>query len=212
MKKAIVFDCWGTLFRNEGINPFAQLVEELADELEEHKVTRKIAKNLMTQKHEDIEGAFRGILEDLNIQHSEEYVKELEEIFYGDFLTEVVAYSDSIDVLESLRGNYMLGLLTDTDYVYFSEIKDRFPVEDLFDTILTSYEAGVLKPNLKFFELILRRMETKPQEAIMIGDSLERDIEPAKEVGMDAILLDRRNRYSDYPRRVESLKELQREL
>ncbi|KAF1878037.1 hypothetical protein Lal_00041786 [Lupinus albus] len=51
---------------------------------------------------------------------------------------------------------------------------------------------GVEKPYLKIFEIALERAENiKPEEVLHIEDSIHKDYEPTKSIGMNAILLDR---------------------
>lgn len=51
---------------------------------------------------------------------------------------------------------------------------------------------GVEKPNPRIYEIALERAgNINPQEALHIGDSMRKDYEPAKSIGMHALLLDR---------------------
>ena len=51
---------------------------------------------------------------------------------------------------------------------------------------------GVEKPNPKIYEIALERAgNIAPKEALHIGDSMRKDFEPAKSIGMHALLLDR---------------------
>ncbi|MEA3306411.1 MAG: HAD-IA family hydrolase [Elusimicrobiota bacterium] len=52
------------------------------------------------------------------------------------------------------------------------------------DHIVTFEDTGERKPSPKPFTKILELLETKPEEAIMIGDWAERDIKGAKNIGM----------------------------
>src|SRR5262249_33988950 len=45
-------------------------------------------------------------------------------------------------------------------------------------------------------------------EAVMVGDTIEDDVEGARAVGMQAVLLDREGRYADYAGRLDDLREL----
>lgn len=63
--------------------------------------------------------------------------------------------------------------------------------------IFTSDELGIAKPALKLFLLIGKLLELKPAEILYIGDSLELDIQPALQVGWQAILLDHHKLYPD---------------
>ncbi|MCC6048311.1 MAG: HAD family hydrolase [Thermodesulfobacterium sp.] len=60
-------------------------------------------------------------------------------------------------------------------------------LDKLFDKVYTGCEIGYLKPNLASFLHVLSDFKVKPEEAVMIGDSLKDDIEPALKLGMKAI-------------------------
>ena len=63
------------------------------------------------------------------------------------------------------------------------------------DDIVTSVDAGHLKPHPAVFELAMRRAGASPQQCVVIGNREENDIEPAVALGMAAILV-----HADDPR------------
>jgi len=77
----------------------------------------------------------------------------------------------------------------------------RFIVEGLglekFAKIFTPRETKFLKPDPKAFLVVLEKLKLKPKETIMVGDEVERDLIPAKNLGMEAILIDRENKIKD---------------
>jgi len=56
-----------------------------------------------------------------------------------------------------------------------------------FSAIITSEGSGSLKPKLEIFSYALQQAGTTPEHSIMIGDTLEVDIEGAKNAGIDQI-------------------------
>jgi putative hydrolase of the HAD superfamily len=60
-----------------------------------------------------------------------------------------------------------------------------------FDAILISGEVGIGKPDTRLFMLALEALETSPAEAVMVGDSLARDILGAQHAGLKGIWLNR---------------------
>jgi FMN phosphatase YigB (HAD superfamily) len=50
---------------------------------------------------------------------------------------------------------------------------------------------GVEKPDTRIYEIALERAGVAPEEVLHIGDSMRKDYVPAKNVGMQALLLDR---------------------
>lgn len=58
---------------------------------------------------------------------------------------------------------------------------------DLLDSLTISEEAGFAKPDIRIFQIALDRLECKPYEAIIIGDSWENDILGARTAGIAGI-------------------------
>src|SRR5205085_11679835 len=65
------------------------------------------------------------------------------------------------------------------------------------DAVVSSGRHGKTKPHPTIFRAALELLEVEPAEAVMVGDSLDDDIEGARAVGMGALLLDREDRYLD---------------
>ncbi|WP_330335900.1 HAD family hydrolase [Streptomyces sp. NBC_00557] len=63
----------------------------------------------------------------------------------------------------------------------------RLPV----DLVATSAEWGVSKPDPEFFERLVTAAPFPAEEILYVGDRVERDVTPAKKVGMRAALLRR---------------------
>lgn len=54
--------------------------------------------------------------------------------------------------------------------------------------LVTSEEVGAEKPDRKMFETVLEKLDVPADEAVMIGDSIEKDILGAQKVGIHGIL------------------------
>ncbi|MFQ6125634.1 MAG: HAD family hydrolase [Candidatus Heimdallarchaeota archaeon] len=65
---------------------------------------------------------------------------------------------------------------------------------EIFDWILISEEIGYNKPDLRIFRYALRATRMKPEEGVMIGDTVEADL-AAKKIGMKTILFDPAKKY-----------------
>lgn len=59
------------------------------------------------------------------------------------------------------------------------------------DFVITSYEAGVEKPNSKIFRKAIEAANVKcePSEALHIGNEMDKDFEGARNAGWNAILI-----------------------
>jgi FMN phosphatase YigB (HAD superfamily) len=60
-----------------------------------------------------------------------------------------------------------------------------------FEAIVISAEVGVGKPDPRIFRLALGALGVTSADAVMIGDSLERDVAGARRAGMRSVWLDR---------------------
>lgn len=102
--------------------------------------------------------------------------------------------SDSLETIRQLKENqYRLGILSNAgDDKDVQQLIDRFGIREYFDFVLTSAACFYRKPHPRAFEIALAHWNITPGEAIMIGDSLEADIQGAKDLGMKTIWLTRR--------------------
>jgi putative hydrolase of the HAD superfamily len=57
------------------------------------------------------------------------------------------------------------------------------------DAIVTSVDAGRLKPHPAVFEMAMRWAGVHPEQCVVIGNREENDIEPALKLGMRTILV-----------------------
>lgn len=165
----------------------------------------------MLKKHYTYKTPIRELLKELNIPPSESRVKELAKDF-ENALNFTKAYSDTPGALKKLGKDYKLGMITNTDYLSFRKLEELFELDKVFDTITKSYEIGILKPNLGIFEATLKKLRTNKNESFMVGDSLKDDIEAAEMAGVRGVLIDRKNKYPNYPNRITTLNELQKYL
>ena len=76
------------------------------------------------------------------------------------------------------------------------------------DAALGSRTHGKVKPHESIFRAALEQLGVEPEDAAMVGDSPEDDVEGARALGMQAFLLDREERYPDEPNRLTDLRAL----
>ena len=112
-------------------------------------------------------------------------------------------YPDVAATLGSLRAHDLkIGLLSNTarDLQLFVAHHGL-----AVDALLTSRVHGKTKPHASIFHDLLGLLGVLPEEAVMVVDSFEDDIDGARAVGMGALLVDRDRRYPDRPERLDSL-------
>jgi len=82
-----------------------------------------------------------------------------------------------------------------------------------FAQVFTPKETKFLKPDKRAFLAVLEKLKVKPEEALMVGDEIERDLIPAKNLGMEVILIDRKNKIENAQfEKINSLGELKQVL
>ncbi len=87
-------------------------------------------------------------------------------------------------LLELKNFGLKLGVLTDGLAIKQWEKLIRLGIHPFFDDVITSEEFGLGKPHLEFFKYGLDRLNLNPEETIYVGDRVDKDIQPAKELGM----------------------------
>lgn len=115
-------------------------------------------------------------------------------------------YDDTLPVLEGLRARGIkIGLVSNSarDVRAFA----RHHALDI-DAGISSFHHGKTKPHASIFRAVLELLEVEPEDALMVGDSLDDDIDGARALGMQAVLLDRLGLKPDYAPRIESLHDL----
>lgn len=169
MIKAYFFDLFGTL----------------ADYRDKDKIKKFGEENIFREHHD-----YLLATKIRNYEFSEKYIQKIIEWcnMFDQYL-----YEDSWIVIEKLKKNYKLGLISNI----YEQTKKNF-IEKFgnflknFNIVIFSSEVGIIKPDPEIFYLALNNLNVKPEEVIMIGDKAHRDIEPALKIGMQARLIDRK--------------------
>jgi len=101
-------------------------------------------------------------------------------------------YEDVLPVLELLRQRGVkIGLVSNTSRD-LSAFVDHFKLP--VDAWVWSGRHGKVKPSPTIFMAVLDELGVAPEAAVMVGDSLEDDVEGARALGMRAYLVDRDGR------------------
>lgn len=95
-------------------------------------------------------------------------------------------YEEVPGMLRQLSNQYKLGIIANQSLGTEERMK-QYGIHQYFDVILSSAEEGIAKPDLEIFQRALQQAGCTPQEACMIGDRLDNDIEPAGQLGMHTI-------------------------
>lgn len=102
-------------------------------------------------------------------------------------------FDGTMELLEYLKPKYNLHIITNG----FADVQFRklsnSKIANFFHTITNSEMAGVKKPNPIIFDYALDLAQAKKENSIMIGDSLDADVQGALDAGLDAIYFNENN-------------------
>ena len=94
--------------------------------------------------------------------------------------------SHSVDVLRSMRGDAAFVLVSNF-YGNISVVLHEFGFDGLFDHVIESAVVGVRKPDPRIFQMGVEAMGLTPGEVVVVGDSMDKDIIPAKSIGCQTV-------------------------
>jgi len=123
-------------------------------------------------------------LELLNLRTQLYLALDFEQAYWRTFLSSATLFSGVKEfVLALRRAGVATAVITDlTTQIQFRKLI-YFGLNDCFDFVVTSEEAGAEKPAAAPFELTLAKLGVAPEDAIMIGDNPIADIGGAKKLG-----------------------------
>lgn len=200
MIKAVIFDLDNTLYAYDpchlaGIEAmYVRLLEYVSVSHEQFLAYLDKAKMWVKNNNAGTAASHNRILycqnicESLNLNPVEMPVI-LYNAYWSEFLDKMKLFENALDVLLELKKKGIkIGICTDlTAFIQLKKIR-RLGLSSIVDAVVTSEECGAEKPSRKMFDVILKKLEVSPQETVVVGDSLEKDVLGAKNAGVNAIL------------------------
>lgn len=203
--KAIIFDCWNTLFYSNVNSSLQIFSRELLGRDLSYDFVKKFETAYMMRPYGNLEAATEIFLKSLGVDPTPE-IKSRTWLKLEESLPLQQAYGDTFVALTELRRRgYKLGMITNSWQGAFEHLLSHQPLSDHLDVMTTSYECGLIKPDLRIFQLSLERLGVESHESLMVGDSVKDDVEAAQAAGLQAVLLDRNAKNLQYPNRIIDL-------
>ena len=127
---------------------------------------------------------FQKMLELLG-ENSLKYGLDLYNTYWDNFISKMTAFEGIYEVLEKYKGN--ICLVTDlTAHIQHRKVQ-KLALDKYCNYMVTSEEAGKEKPHPYMFMMALHKMGLEPQDVCMIGDSFNKDIFGASNLGIQSI-------------------------
>ncbi len=210
MVQAILFDFWGTLVETGIHSPIKQVKDILAIELPFSEYVMRMERAMMTKEFTSLAEAFEAVCREFQIEPTPEQLEELVGRWNKSWMLSR-PYYEVEQVLSQLQSQYKLILISNTDCFSLPRTLEKFKLRPYFEKMYLSFEQGILKNDPAFLDKVVEELKLSKEDCLIVGDSIESDMAAAKNAGIPAILVDRRNR-RDFSPKVQHLRELQRTL
>lgn len=196
MYKGVIFDIDGTLYDYQ-INDALAMKHFCAFVEKNLGVDEKTFRETYTEARRII----RGRLHDTAAQHSRvlliqtalellgknpfDHVLKLYDVYWNFFIENMRPYDGAEDFLRDLKAvGVKISTCTDmTAHIQYRKLA-KLGLDRYVDFMVTSEETGFEKPAPIMFNFALEKMKITADEATYFGDSLDRDIQGAANVGI----------------------------
>jgi putative hydrolase of the HAD superfamily len=188
--KNIIFDFGGVILNidfNKTINAFVNLGIDRFSESFTGFSQSQVFNDLETGKSSPAE-FYEGLRTELGVKLSNEQIAEA----WNALLLDLPPHR--VDILKSLKNNYRLFLLSNTNQIHFESYNSRFKQDygydfsDLFEHAYWSFNVKKRKPDTEIFEHVLTSSGLNPSETLFIDDSYQH-IEGARKLGIKTLHL-----------------------
>ena len=107
------------------------------------------------------------------------------EIYEREKLDNLELYPGVRDTLDQLKKlGLKLAIITDANKYHALARLTRVELLDSFDLLVAADMTGTKKPDPAHFLFALQALGTKPEESLVVGDSIRRDMAPARKLGL----------------------------
>ena len=197
--KAIIFDADDTLIDHKAcekqalMNVFKGLKREYKEEYQ--NIFRPLDRNLwdsvakgtnVVSKEEIPEYRFKKFFDEIDLKITDYQKANI--LFQEGLANSTAVIQNAKEILEYLSyKQYSLYIVTNGLVKLQKPRIINSEIAEYISDIIISEAVGIAKPNPEIFNNLLNKINIKPEEAVMIGDSLEKDIKGAIDAGIYAI-------------------------
>jgi putative hydrolase of the HAD superfamily len=103
-------------------------------------------------------------------------------------------FADAADALDRLAQSHVMALVTNGAACLQREKLAASGLSDYFEVVVVSADIGTAKPDSFVFEHALSALGCEQDDAVMVGDSLSKDVDGALAAGLGAVWVNRSGR------------------
>ncbi|HWY78934.1 MAG TPA: HAD family hydrolase [Candidatus Sulfotelmatobacter sp.] len=140
------------------------------------------------------ETIFTKILQQWGV-YSAENVNNAITTFFSFFRMKINVFEDAILLLQFLKINKIkVGVFTDVPYGMPKQFvqKDIEKIQEYVDVLITSEEVGYRKPEKMIYATLAKQLGVNIEDLAYVGNE-KKDVKGAKDAGLYAIFIDRKN-------------------
>jgi len=180
--RAIIFDLGGVLLRTNDFTPREQIASRLG--ISRHELEELVFGGESGDQAQRGEITVQQHWANLaaKIHCSDKELKSLVEEFFAKDEIDI----SLMDYIRKLHRSYKTGLLSNAFDDLRQIITERWHFEDAFDDMVISAEVGMVKPDVRIFQLAVEQLGVEPGQVVFVDD-MQRNIEGAKQVGLMSI-------------------------
>ncbi len=134
---------------------------------------------------------FNKALKDKGLFLNESYIRSKLLAAYRSYKPDLRPYAGFLNEIEKLKRNYKLAIITDGNINIQRHKIESLSIKKYFEYILCSSELGdgISKPMAQPYEKVLSHFNILANDAVYIGDNIEKDFIYPMSCGMHSILL-----------------------
>jgi putative hydrolase of the HAD superfamily len=204
MKKGIFFDLYGTLIDilTDEYDPWAYSTLSRYLSYRDIKITPKELKKTyfediqsqLKQSNEsypevDVYKIFSNMMHRYgNKKYSKSAIGNTAVLFRSLTMRRFEVFQGVYEVLMSLAEKYELALISDAQWVFTEPEMAMLGLTQFFKVRILSSRFGFKKPDVRLFDIAMKKLMIKSEESVYIGDNPPKDLIGAKKAGMKFIL------------------------
>lgn len=171
----IFFDVGYTLVNEDAV--WQRRFEEQSQTAQALKLglTPEVIRREVERSSRERKPQYRSFIQKYSLAPSAPYRHELE-----------TPYPEAKEVLRALSDRFQLGIIANQT-AGLDERLSHWGLLPYLSLVVSSWEQQVMKPDPRLFEIALQKADCPGCEAVMVGDRLDNDIQPAKALGMHTV-------------------------
>lgn len=170
MIKAVIFDWAGVLFKESGVG-FIKKGENI---LGKKAATSSSYDKKLCLGTSSLRSAFERMFGEKLLD--QQFI-ELAKAWMANWQPDL----EMLELAKSLKKRYKIAILSNSEQSY--EQKYDADLRKVFHIVLYSHRERMVKPDPAFFELALKKLGVKPEEAVMVDDTAENE-RPCRQLGI----------------------------